>query len=273
MSRARLRASSVSRLAVQDASRVGVQIPRLKKKNSTLQLLFIFRQSCFWSTFGCTSQREETHSRVQCGIIYGVNIRSFPLLSSQPSRLRTWTTARPWARCATLTAPKTSSTNPPSTRTPTCGWSGSWEPRSLASKPCSYRGIRSGALSEIKIQDPLRSSLSERRVRIWEFRAVIHYLTVFLSPQIALLDSPTALSMEQKLHQNEARVNPAFNQQRRQKHSFCLNSPVSYSSSLPSLPFLLPVLSFLSLFSLLSCIFPFSVNFPAFSVLPSLFFS
>lgn len=36
MSRARLRASSVSRLAVQDASRVGVQIPRLKKKKILL---------------------------------------------------------------------------------------------------------------------------------------------------------------------------------------------------------------------------------------------
>lgn len=29
------------------------------------------------------------------------------------------------------------------------------------------------------------------------------------SCQIALLDSPTALSMEEKLHQNEARVSPA----------------------------------------------------------------
>ena len=34
----------------------------------------------------------------------------------------------------------------------------------------------------------------------------MHYHVVFVSCQIALLDSPTALSMEEKLQQNEARV-------------------------------------------------------------------
>ena len=37
---------------------------------------------------------------------------------------------------------------------------------------------------------------------------VMRYRVVFVSRQIALLDSPTALSMEEKLQQNEARVTP-----------------------------------------------------------------
>lgn len=37
-------------------------------------------------------------------------------------------------------------------------------------------------------------------------------LFIFLQLQIALLDSPTALSMEEKLQQNEARVSYFINQ-------------------------------------------------------------
>ncbi len=64
-------------------------------------------------------------------------------IAVQLYRLRMSTTVRRWARCAMLTVPKTSSTNPRLMKSPTLDSYENYGQRSLGWKRCSRREIRS----------------------------------------------------------------------------------------------------------------------------------